>query len=56
MNKTQLLSDTEKPDIFAQEKSQILLKQCYLYSNDGTLVLEMENNGNKWYFLHASFW
>jgi hypothetical protein len=54
MNKTQLLSDT-KNLLYFREKS-LIMKQCYWYSNDGTLVLEMENNGNKWYFLHASFW
>jgi hypothetical protein len=46
MNKTQLLSDTENLFI-AREKSQIIMKQEQVtwYSNDGTLVLEMENNG-----------
>jgi hypothetical protein len=28
-----------------REKS-LIMKQCYWYSNDGTLVLEMENSGN----------
>ena len=54
MNKTQLLSDT-KNLLYFREKS-LIMKQCYWYSNDGTLVLGNGNNGNKWYFLHASFW
>jgi hypothetical protein len=36
MNKTQLLSDT-KNLLYFREKS-LIMKQCYWYSNDGTLV------------------
>jgi len=33
----------------SREKS-LIMKQCYLYSNDGTLVLGNGNNGNKMVF------
>ena len=46
MNKTQLLSDTENLCI-ARKVTQIISKQKWVtwYSNDGTQVSEMENNG-----------
>ena len=54
MNKTQLLSDTENL-IYLHRKVTNIMKQVTWYSNDGTLVLEMENNGNNVFsMLHSS--
>ena len=44
MNKNTIVKWYWKP-LMSREKS-LIMKQCYLYSNDGTLVLEMENSGN----------